>query len=206
MTHLPPIEPKRKSGHEPFHAGGEVLGFDLLEFWRWSTSDLVSNATRGVLAEFLVAKALGLAPDAVRKEWDAFDIATPEGIKVEVKSAALVQSWHQRDYSTIQFSVKPTRGWSAATNRQEKTARRHANVYVLAFLAHRDQATLDPMDVEQWEFFVLSRQFLDARKRSQYSITLSTLRKLAFEAHTYAQLGRAVRDVAQANLGPERSD
>ena len=196
LTHLPPIKAKRKSGEELFHADGKTLGFDLKEFWSWAASDLISNATRGVLAEFLVAKALALAPDAVRNEWDAYDIETPDGIKIEVKSAALIQSWTQRDYSRIHFSVKPTLGWSSETNLQEKTKRRHANVYVLAFLAHRDQATLDPMNVEQWVFYVLSRQLLDTRTRSQHSITLPTLKKLGLPAHPYAQLARAVRATA----------
>ena len=149
MSDLPPIRAKRKSGEELFHADGETLGFNLREFWSWSASDLVSNATRGVLAEFLVAKALGLTPDAVRSEWEAYDISTPDGIKVEVKSAALIQSWAQESYSRVQFSVKPTLGWSSETNRQDKSARRHADVYVLAFMFHRDQETIDPMNVDQ---------------------------------------------------------
>ena len=58
MTDLGPIEPTQRSGQEPFHDGSRPLGFDLLNFWQWSTSDLVSNTTRGVIAEYLVAQAL----------------------------------------------------------------------------------------------------------------------------------------------------
>lgn len=38
----------RKTGAEVFTAGAEKLGFDLQDFWRWSASDILSNATRGV--------------------------------------------------------------------------------------------------------------------------------------------------------------
>jgi hypothetical protein len=55
--------PALRSGKEPFHSGGLDLGFSLLEFWRWRSSDLVSNTLRGVLAEFIVAKALDLPTD-----------------------------------------------------------------------------------------------------------------------------------------------
>ena len=40
---------------------------------------------RGLLAEYIVAHALDLA-DAVRSEWDAYDLLLPNGIKIEVKS------------------------------------------------------------------------------------------------------------------------
>jgi len=113
MPHLPPIETARKTGTEEFRAGETSLGFDLQDFWSWSVSDLVSNATRGILAEYLVARALGLEVDSVRREWDAFDHRTPEGTKVEVKSAAYIQTWRQKDFSNIMFRVPPTRGWDA---------------------------------------------------------------------------------------------
>src|SRR5713101_2075903 len=85
----------RKTGAERLHEGPIDLGVDLLDFWRWSVSDLVSNVTRGRFAEYLVARALGIATDGVRDEWAAFDLETLTGIKVEVKSAAFIQTWHQ---------------------------------------------------------------------------------------------------------------
>ena len=42
-----------KIGSEPFVYRGESIGADLLGFWHWAYSDLVSNATRGVLAEYI---------------------------------------------------------------------------------------------------------------------------------------------------------
>ena len=92
----PQLKAGRKTGEEKFRVGGTEFGTSLLDFWRWSASDLVSNATRGVLAEYIVATALGLA-DGVRREWDAFDLLTKDGVRVEVKSAAYLQSWgHDR--------------------------------------------------------------------------------------------------------------
>ena len=95
----------RKTGLERFHAGGQPLSFDLLSFWQWMASDLVSNATRGRVAEYLVARSLGLAEEDVRDEWAAFDLRTTSGFRVEVKSAAYLQSWHQSNLSRITFVV-----------------------------------------------------------------------------------------------------
>lgn len=187
------IYPARRSGNEPLHSNGCPLGVTLLDFWRWSSSDLVSNATRGVLAEFIVASALGIKLDGVRDEWGAFDLITPEGISVEVKSAAYIQSWSQRNLSLITFRVPKTRAWNADTNVQEKEPRRQAQVYVFALLAHQDKASIDPLNVDQWRFFVLPTTVLDARTRSQHSITLRSLERLAGQAISYDKLREAVR-------------
>ena len=58
MNRLDRIEIKRKTGKEPFHSSGRDAGFDLLGYWQWTESDLVSNTTRGIIAEYIVAQAL----------------------------------------------------------------------------------------------------------------------------------------------------
>jgi hypothetical protein len=104
---LGPIEVKRKTGNEAFQHQGEKQNFKLNDFWSWSTSDLIINVTRGLVAEFIVAQALNAA-DGVRIAWAPFDLQTPrpQRIKVEVKSAAYLQSWSQDNYSNIQFDIK----------------------------------------------------------------------------------------------------
>jgi hypothetical protein len=126
-----------KTGCERFSAGDQTLDFKLSDFWRWSMSDLITNATRGRLAEFIVAKALSISTDTVRDEWGAYDLKTPEGIKVEVKSAAYIQSWHQTKPSAISFRTPKTLAWNPETNRQDLEAKRQADVYVFALLLDR---------------------------------------------------------------------
>lgn len=196
MSDAPKLERlvvRRKIGAERFRDGATDLGFDLISFWQWYVSDLVSNATRGCLAEYIVARALDANPCGVRDEWAACDLTTPDGTKVEVKSAAYVQSWHQRDYSPIQFLTRKTRGWDANTNVVGKEARRQAEVYVFAVLHHKDKDSIDPMDVAQWSFYVLPTRTLDERTRSQHSITLASLKRLSEEVHTFGGLAEAVR-------------
>jgi hypothetical protein len=192
---LGPIEVTRQRGDETFRDGARDLGFSLAAFWQWSCSDLVSNATRGILAEYLVAKALGVA-DGVREEWAAFDITAPDGTRIEVKSAAFIQSWHQERLSPITFRVPKTRAWDRESNRQSEEVRRQADVYVFAVLAHQNQSTLDPLDVSQWEFFVVPTAELDNRTRSQHSITPNSLRALSGKPVMYSDLPCAVRGAA----------
>ena len=183
-----------KTGNEKFHHDGVLLDFDLLSFWKWSTSDLVSNATRGVLAEFIVARAIGINLD-VRNEWDAYDLETDEGIKIEVKSASYVQSWHQNKESVISYNVQKKRVWNSNTNKREGDPTRPADVYVFALLAHKNKETIDPLDMNQWIFFVLPTEVLNQRERSQHSITLRSLEKLCAGAVNFHKLKQAVMDV-----------
>jgi hypothetical protein len=182
------VQPRR--GDEPIHDNGVPLGPKLCDFWRWSTSDLVSNVVRGVFAEFIVARALGIDTSGVRDSWAAFDLLTPDGVRVEVKSAAYVQSWWQRRLSPISFGVRRTRAWSEEAGLAADAARQ-ADVYVFALLAHADKASIEPLNVDQWRFFVVPTAVLNACSRSQHSITLASLRRLAPEL-TLAKVAPAV--------------
>jgi len=115
MDKYPEIKVATKTGKEKFHEDGKPLAHDLLSFWQWSASDLVGNAMRGVLAEYIVASAVGKISGS-RTEWDAFDIETNGDIKVDVKSGAYIQSWFQKKLSTIQFGIRPTQSWDSKTN------------------------------------------------------------------------------------------
>ncbi|MDF1498446.1 MAG: hypothetical protein P1P85_03805 [Patescibacteria group bacterium] len=86
------IKHKIKSGKEPLKFNQTNLPFQVLDFWKWSVSDLLSNATRGRFAEFIVATATNINLNVPRDEWAAYDLVTPDNIKIEVKSAAFIQS------------------------------------------------------------------------------------------------------------------
>ena len=88
----------RLDGSERF-AG---LDATVADFWRWAFSDLRDNTTRGILAEFLVAKAVGdRAPAADRM--GQLRRQAPDGTAIEVKCSAFLQSWTQKRHSELVF-------------------------------------------------------------------------------------------------------
>ena len=184
----------RKTGQELFHEADTVSTVSLIDFWQWTYSDLLGNTNRGRLAEFIVGRALGLTLTDVRREWDEVDFITPTGLKIEVKSAAYLQSWYQKKLSDIYFVVCPRRGWNAATNEIDLTARRHADVYVFAVLAHKDKRSVDPLNLSQWKFYVVPTAVLDSRERSQHSITLRSLSSLYPNPFKFDQLRNAIEE------------
>jgi len=193
---------ERKTGKEPFHNGVHWTVFNLLDFWQWSCSDLVSNATRGRLAEYIVACDLGVN-GGTRTEWDAYDLMTPSGIRVEVKSAAYLQSWHQNALSAICFDIRPTYGWDASTNTSSVERKRQADVYVFCLLKHTMKSSLDPFDLSQWEFYVLPASELDHKLPTQKSITLSSLLRLEPVRTEFGKIGEAIHSSLQVRTEGE---
>ncbi|WP_182358264.1 hypothetical protein [Tomitella gaofuii] len=147
------------------------MGPTLFDFWRWYVSNLLDNATRGVVAEFLVGTALDCVEGIVRTEWDAYDLRAIDGITVEVKSASHLRSWHQSEPTRVSFGVGPTFGWGARTNAYSTERRRQADVYVFCLLHHLEKSTVDPLNTDQWTFYVALTTRLDAVLGSQASIT-----------------------------------
>jgi hypothetical protein len=195
MDKLSEIKVNRKTGDEPFIEHGNSSNANLLSFWQWSASDLVGNAMRGILAEYIVAMSME-ADGGTRTEWDAYDIETPEGIKVEVKSGAYIQSWAQGKHSSIQFSIRPTQGWDSKSNTYSKEIMRQADVYVFCLLKHKDQQTINPLNLDQWEFYVLPTNVLNEFVRLQKTITLGKLENLKPIVAGYGDLCASIKQAA----------
>lgn len=181
---------------EPIVEGDRVWG-DLLGYWRWAHSDLNSNGERGKLAECLVWLALGCERET-SQEWEPYDLLF-EGIRVEVKASGYIQSWGQDELSRIVFSIRPARAWDPATNTYFGEVRRQSDVYVFAVETCVDQDTgnPNPLDLSQWDFYVLPTRVLDERVGDRQSLSLSALHSLgAPKADGLADLKPLVREAA----------
>ena len=55
-----------------------------------------------------------------------------------------------KKFSTITFNIPQTRYWDGTAYAEEK--KRQADVYVFCVLKHRDQKTINPLDLSQWAF------------------------------------------------------
>jgi hypothetical protein len=169
--------PQLLSPADPFTSSEGPLDVTVLDFWRWALSDLVSNTTRGWLAEFIVAKALGIA-HGVRTPWDSYDLRLPSGLTIEVKASGFLQAWGGKQLSKPVFSIRPARAWDAETNTYADEVRRQADVYVFCLLAHRDPETLNPLCVDQWEFYVVPTAVLNERCGTAKALSLRVVQTM----------------------------
>ena len=149
----------------------------------------MTNRQRGILAEFIVASSLNLQKSP-REEWDAYDLVTDCGLKIEIKSASYIQSWNQKEFSKINFSIKPTIKWENDNRSKQKV--RQADIYIFCLLACKDSNVINPMELNQWEFYVLPTCVLDERLGDQKSLSLSKLMKLNPMKAEYSNLGDTI--------------
>lgn len=190
------IKETRKTGSEKFHHNSNEKSFSLLDFWQWSTSGLINNTTRGILAEFIVAQSLGIA-GSIRSPWDAYDLLLPNGIKVEVKSSAYIQAWYQKKLSNITFGIGKTRGWNEQTNMPDSELKRQADIYIFCLLNHKIQDTIDPLDMDQWDFYILLTSVLDSNVGDQKRIGLRSLMELNPLHAKYGDIAKGVDKLSE---------
>ncbi len=163
------------------------------EFLAWAFDELLTNTTRGLLAEYIVATATGaLAP---RREWNQYDLKVGD-IGVEVKSAAYVQAWPQARPSVIAFDIGLKTGWDADTDTHATAPGRSADVYVFCLLKEKDRNRANPLDLEQWTFYVLSTSVLNSERPVETTIRLEPLKAIGAKQCTYDGLKDAIEEAS----------
>ncbi len=190
---LEKIEVFPKAPNESFQFGGNNLGFSVLDFWIWNQSDLIENRNRGILAEYIVRQALEITTPT-RLEWDSYDLRTDRGAKIEVKSAAYIQSWKQSKFSAISFDISKTKTL-LPDNTYSTEYSRLSNLYIFCLLQHIDQQTIDPLNLDQWTFYVIPTEVLEVKFPNQKTMRLSTLEKIGISKCAYSQLKNKVEEV-----------
>ena len=183
---------ERLPSDRPF-VSGEATGLNgatILDYWQWGYSGIVGNTDRGNLAEFLVSRSLGITTD-VRNDWEDFDLITEDGTKIEVKSSAYVQVWKQERRYEPRFSIgKTLPTWDYASLIKQ----RYADVYIFCLLAHLDKETINPMDVNQWEFYALRTDVIEREFGDAKSLSLKNLRNWS-KLYSYSELRQGIKEL-----------
>ncbi|MCY3783413.1 MAG: hypothetical protein OXG79_06470 [Chloroflexi bacterium] len=193
------ITPFRRTGCERLHADGQPVSEsnDLLQFWQWMGSDLVANTQRAVVAEYIVGVAVGDAclMSGTRDPWGNYDLTSTHEVRIEVKSAAYVQYWRQARESTPTFDIAKTLAFDPETDQFSDTPTRSADVYVFCLHTHRASdpvEAIDPLNVSQWEFYVLSTAALEDHFGDQKTVRLGSLYRIGARPVRFEDLGSAV--------------
>ena len=167
--------PRRINTPQDVVRGGEQAIYEasLLNFWRWAYGDLCDDEIKGIFAEWLVYKLLGVASPR-RIGWANSDVVTSIGVRIEVKAASYWQSWKLIDGnglphakplyaippdSKIRFAGLTARdGANVADRSTPRTLK--SQMYVFAFQHEKKIDHWDAMDLSQWEFYVVRAEEL----------------------------------------------
>jgi hypothetical protein len=149
--------------------------FTVKQFWQWAFSDLQQNNLRGILAEFIIARALDIDLK-LRSSWDDYDLITADGIKIEVKCGAYLQNWKQSKHSELVFGGLCGQVWDEINGKRGGEGQYRADVYVFAVQNSLTHDEYDALDLSQWEFYLLHKKELEQRKTK--SISLSVVKRV----------------------------
>ncbi len=139
----------------------------------------------------------------MRVGWDNYDVESPEGIRIEVKASAYLQSWAQRRLSAIRFAGLSGLSWDAKEGWGEEREIR-ADVFVFAIQACEDQSHYRALDIAQWVFHVVGAPTV--REHGSRSVGMSFLKKHAPEPVGFDRLAETIRASALGSGAPERGD
>lgn len=169
------------TGEEPFRRGSQRLPATVLDFWRWAASDLITNTFRGRLAEYIVALDLGV-DQSPRSAWLPWDLET--------------------GLSKPSFSIRRALAWDPKTNETLGPSRRWSDAYVFCLHHCREPSALDPLDLEQWSFFVLPTDRINAELKAAKSVGVGKVQSMAGAAIRFGEIKQRVEILLAASQAP----
>ena len=137
-----------------FSANGKNLkNLTLYDYWNWAYSDLSNNAFRSMLAEFIVAASLCTTKAKTNS------LLSKEGYRISVKAASFTQSQTAEYPDHIIFQDISLSSY---------------DVYI--FCLYKGFSSLDsPLNLDLWEFYIISSNHLIGKITNSKSLTLPTL-------------------------------
>ena len=188
------ITTSQQAGEPAFGIGDVIAKVSQVAFGK----PLVTNVLRGHVAEAIIA--LALEPEWIwcSADYAGWDFERADGIRLEVKQSAAMQSWSTGKPSKAIFDVAARTGyWEAGTEWIAK-AGRPAHLYVFAHHGiYGDDA--DHRDPSQWGFYVVPSHVLPDVKQ----IGLSSIARLTSPV-PIAALADKVR-VTALQMGAQRA-
>ena len=129
--------------------------------------------------------------------------------RIEVKSAAYIQSWNPHPGSTprITFGIAPAKVPDEIGDyRQDAPTQRNSDLYVFAVYTakERDQNILD---MNLWEFYVIKTSALDKKYGNQKTVSLTSLIKdFSLAAVSFRKLCKAIIDTCESISNDNKKD
>ena len=173
---------KRMSGDEEFTLNGVSQKFKLIDFWRFQFPNIYDLQSK--IAEFLVAKALGQRDAHNIDYWTLYDIDY-QNLRIEVKETSYYHSWSGDNVFSEQRTFGITKANSSYQANTEHPGEEHENkyerqndIYVFCLNTGTTRADSYPLELANWEFYVVPTFVINENCGDNKSITLNRVRTL----------------------------
>lgn len=167
-------KPELLSGWEKFRFSGTDLGLTVMDYWRFQFSNLIDNL--GFVAEFLIAQVLSKDEPDNCNGFTIFDIGY-RGQRIEVKATSYWQSWKKSHTISEQrtFSIRKTHV-DYQNSKSEK--KRQNDIYVFCVDDGRNKETSNPLNLENWTFYVVPTKVINELFDNQKTLSLNRLKQI----------------------------
>ena len=78
---------------------------------------------------------------------------------------------------------------------------RQSDIYIFCVPSHKDKNSVDPLNLSQWDFYILETKILNEKVKTQKSITLSSLLRLNPIKIKYDSLKEEIKQIENDNIG-----
>ncbi len=173
--------------------------FSVLDFWRYQYSNI--GAFGGELAEFFVARALGITKAENVNYWTAYDMSYRRK-RVEVKSTQYVHAWNKKRVSEQRsFSIEPSRNayWSNKEAAEKKYERQN-DLYVFCLNKNKNIDKNNPLCLDDWVFYVVPTfRINEYANERQKTISLQVVKRLSKSEvkfnHLKEEIDKAIEEI-----------
>ena len=198
------------SGDEPFVFHGERNERTTKDFWAWAMSRLLMDGPRGDLAEYIVRMALGEDVKTPKRGWGECDVVCRDGRRIEVKCSSFLQEWERSKLSRPVFSIAKTvncdigevDGTYRYIGRDGRDPERHSDVYIFCLFACREREKTDPLNLEQWRFYLMKTDAINRLFGDQRSVSIQALEKAGADTCDFGGLKVALDRIYPAKEQP----
>lgn len=162
------------NGNEIFCFNGKETEMSILEFWRWHYSDIFAQHDK--IAEFIVAKALGLTKADNTGAWTLYDIDY-RNKRIEIKETSYYHSWQTDEEPKSQvrtFSI--TKAYSEYKD-ATSTFERQNDIYVFCLNTGDTRAESYPLNLENWKFYIVPTSIINEYCGDAKSISLGRVER-----------------------------
>lgn len=129
---------------------------------------------------------------------NAYDLLSPDGIRVEVKSSAYIQALEDDHLARISFRIAPAKDLDKNGSYSDKSVyARHSDVYVFCVWTAKS-CEQDILDLSLWDFYVISTRLLDQKVPNQKTITFQSLLSLNPVKTDFWNLHSVIKDCYNA--------
>ncbi len=163
-------------GNECFSINGKDTDMTILEYWRWHYSEIFD--LQDTIAEYIVAKALGLTQAHNVGQWTLFDILY-RNMRIEIKETSYYHAWQSDDERKSQqrtFSI--TKAYTEYKDEKSEYKRQN-DIYVFCLNTGETRKDSNPLVLEHWEFYIVPTHVIDKECGERKSISLKKVRKLS---------------------------